>query len=58
MLAPVRAVVVVSVALLVWWLAMAGHSGWPRTAGPTALTLLSSSGAPRSSAAAAFNSSA
>mmetsp|Transcript_4049 Transcript_4049/g.11747 ORF Transcript_4049/g.11747 Transcript_4049/m.11747 type:complete len:512 (-) Transcript_4049:554-2089(-) len=43
-LAPVRAVVVVSVALLVWWLAMAGHSGWPRTAGPTALTLLSSSG--------------
>ncbi len=46
-IAPMRMVVLLTVALFVCWLAAPRHRLWPRGSGPTALTLLASSGAPR-----------
>ena len=58
MIAPVRVVVLLTLALLVFWLAAPRHGLWPHGGGPTALALLASSGAPRPGAKPTLSSTA
>lgn len=57
-IAPMRVVVLLTLALLMFWLAAPRHRLWARDSGPTALTLLASTGAPCPGSTLVLSSSA